>query len=125
MGRPKKNRIVSLKPVISYFIPSDIPAPDSEMIKLSIDERESLNLSDLMDMSYEQAGQTMGISRATFGRIIRRARKIVADALINGKIIHTVAAEKTTFICDKCSHQWNDSSSECPACKHEYFHRIS
>jgi len=28
----------------------------------------------------------MGVSRATFGRIVQRARKTIADALINGRI---------------------------------------
>jgi len=58
-----------------------------EEVNLSLDEREALRLGDLQEMSYEDAGKAMGISRATFGRIIRRARKIVSNALINGKAI--------------------------------------
>ncbi|MFW5640048.1 MAG: DUF134 domain-containing protein, partial [Thermodesulfobacteriota bacterium] len=38
-------------------------------------------------LSYEDAGKHMGISRATFGRIIQSARKTLADALVNGKSI--------------------------------------
>ena len=59
-----------------------------EEIRLTIDEREALRLADLEGMSHEEAGQMMGVSRATFGRIIEQARRIVADALINGKAIN-------------------------------------
>ncbi|HAO20594.1 MAG TPA: hypothetical protein DCQ37_09055 [Desulfobacteraceae bacterium] len=136
MVRPKKNRIVSLNPDIGYFTPGDVPAADVDVIKLSVEEREALRLSDILDMSYEEAGKKMGVSRATFGRIIQRARKIIADALINRKAIHikggnyTVVNEKPTFICDKCSQRWEETrkklgTERCPACKHEYFQRVS
>lgn len=136
MVRPKKNRIVSLNPDIGYFTPGNIPAADAEVVNLSVEEREALRLSDIMDMSYEEAGQKMGVSRATFGRIIQHARNIVADALINGKAIHikggnyTIVSEKTMFICNKCSHRWEETrkkrgTERCPACKHEYFQKVS
>ena len=37
-----------------------------EEIRLTIDEREALRLADLEGMSHEEAGQMMGVSRATF-----------------------------------------------------------
>ena len=88
MVRPKKNRLVAFNPEISYFKPRGIPMVDLEEVSLTVDERESIRLSDLLGLSYEEAGQRMGVSRATFGRIIQRARKVIADALINGKAIN-------------------------------------
>lgn len=87
MARPRKNRIVVGSLPVNYFKPRGIPIVELEEVNLSLDEREALRLGELMEMSYEDAGKAMGISRATFGRIIRQARKIVSDALINGKAI--------------------------------------
>ena len=87
MARPRKNRIVDGSLPVDYFKPRGIPLAELEEIYLSLDEREALRLGDLLEMPYEDAGKAMGISRATFGRIIRQARKIVSDALINGKAI--------------------------------------
>lgn len=88
MVRPRKNRWVGFNPEISYFKPRGIPLVHLEEVRLTVDEREAIRLSDLLDLSQEEAGRQMGVSRATFGRIIQRARKTVADALINGKAIN-------------------------------------
>ena len=88
MVRPKKNRLVDANPEITYFKPRGVPAVNLEEICLTVDELESIRLSDLLDLSYEDAGKRMGVSRATFGRIIVHARKVVADALVNGKAIN-------------------------------------
>jgi predicted DNA-binding protein (UPF0251 family) len=61
---------------------------DLEQVQLTVDELEALRLADFLGVSHEQAGSQMGVSRATFGRIIEHARKIVADALIHGKAIN-------------------------------------
>lgn len=136
MVRPKKNRLVSFNPDISYFKPRGIPMADLQEIVLSVDELESIRLSDLLGMSYEEAGRQMGVSRATFGRIIQRARKVIADALINGRAIkveggnYTITVEENrTFVCDKCSHKWEESlgtgrPEKCPSCGGEYFQRV-
>jgi predicted DNA-binding protein (UPF0251 family) len=136
MVRPKKNRVVAFKPDISYFKPRGIPMVDLEEVKLTVDERESIRLSDLLGLSYEDAGRSMGVSRATFGRIIQRARKIVADALINGKAInvdggnYTLAEDRRMFLCEQCRHTWEEACGtgkpgKCPSCDGEFLHRIS
>ena len=88
MVRPQKDRMVAFNPEISYFKPRGIPMIDLEEVCLTVDQREAIRLSDLLGMSHEDAGRRMGVSRATFGRIIQRARNAVADALINGKAIN-------------------------------------
>ena len=135
MVRPKKTRFVAFNPDISYFKPRGIPMSELEEVRLTIDERESVRLADLMGMSYEDAGKQMGVSRATFGRIIQNTRKIIADALINGKAIHIqggsyALTDKTSeYMCNKCKHRWEGRSASepenCPTCKHEYFQRIA
>jgi uncharacterized protein len=135
MARPQKSRRVAFNPDISYFKPRGIPLMDLEEIQITIDEYEALRLSDLMDMSYEEAASSMGVSRATFGRIVRRARKTVADALINGKAIiiqggsYRIIDENRIFICNNCNNKWKEPRGtgrpeNCPSCNNKNFYRI-
>ncbi len=87
MARPKKDRLVRFNPKINYFKPRGIPVLDLEEVCLTIDERESIRLADLEGLSHADAGRRMGISRATFGRIVQQARKTLADAIIYGKAV--------------------------------------
>jgi len=77
MGRPHKKRYVAFNPGVCYFKPRGIPMLELEETRLTIDEREALRLADLEGLSHEEAGQMMGVSRATFGRIIEQARKLL------------------------------------------------
>ena len=135
MVRPQKNRIVAFNPDISYFKPRGIPMVELEEVALTVDEREAIRLADLMDLTHEEAGKRMGVSRATFGRIIQRARKAVADALINGKAINVeggnyrIVGTTRVFACVNCNHEWEEPlgtgrPASCPACGENDFHRV-
>jgi predicted DNA-binding protein (UPF0251 family) len=127
--------MVAFSPDISYFKPRGIPMFDLEEVCLTVDEREAIRLSDLMGMSHEEAGRLMGVSRATFGRIIQRARKAVADALINGKAINVeggnykIVGTTRIFSCANCNHEWEEPLGTgrpecCPECYQDDFHRV-
>ena len=111
MVRPQKHRMVAFSPDVSYFKPRGIPMFDLQEVCLTVDQREAIRLSDLLGMSHEDAGRKMGVSRATFGRIIQRARKAVADALINGKAINVeggnykIVSTTRIFFCTNCNHE--------------------
>ena len=135
MVRPLKDRMVAFNPEINYFKPRGIPIIDLEEVRLTVDQREAIRLSDLLGMSHEEAGRRMGVSRATFGRIIQRARKAVADALINGKAINVeggsykMISATRTFFCLNCRHEWQEPFGTgrpvcCPACKEDDFRRV-
>lgn len=51
---------------------------------LALDELEALRLVDLESLSQEEAGDAMGISRGTIGRLLERGRRTVVDALLHG-----------------------------------------
>jgi predicted DNA-binding protein (UPF0251 family) len=87
MARPKKNRKIKCSPAAYYFKPRGIPLTELEEVILEPDELEAIRLADLMDLSQEEAAGKMKISRATFGRIIAKARQKVADSILNGKAI--------------------------------------
>ncbi|MCD6272518.1 MAG: DUF134 domain-containing protein [Deltaproteobacteria bacterium] len=135
MVRPKKNRIVKFNPDVVYFKPRGIPIFDLEEVSLTIDEREAIRLADLLGLSHEEAGREMGVSRATFGRIVQRARKIVADALITGKAIkvegghYNIVEATRKFVCRTCEHGWEEPfgtgrTEGCPCCKSENIQRV-
>ena len=136
MVRPRKDRIVTYNPNVCYFKPRGIPMLDLEETQLAIDELEALRLADLMGLSHEEAGQKMGVSRATFGRIVQQARHRVADALISGKAIkieggnYRIVSGKRLFKCKVCDHHWEEQPGTgrpraCPACYKNDFIRIS
>ncbi len=52
-----------------------------------MDELEALRLADHEGLYHEQAAIMMNVSRQTFGRIVSKARSVVASALIEGKAL--------------------------------------
>ncbi len=135
MVRPRKDRYVAFNPEVSYFKPRGIPMYDLEEVRLAVDEREAIRLADLLGMSHEEAGRQMGVSRATFGRIIQRARETVADALINGKAINVeggnfrIMQGPRIFKCSACGGSWEEPRGTgrpevCPHCSDDKFYRI-
>jgi predicted DNA-binding protein (UPF0251 family) len=85
-GRPKKYRIVRLDPKISQFSPRGKAGRPNE-VDLTMDEFEALRLADHMGLPQKEAAKSMHISQQTFSRILKRAHKDIANALINGNII--------------------------------------
>lgn len=127
MVRPVISRKVGYHPEVSYFKPRGIPMLDLEEVTLTVDEREAIRLADLQGLSHEEGGELMGVSRATFGRILRNARRIIADAIISGKAIniqggtYEIVTSRRLFSCDACAHQWEEDPGtgrpdQCPEC---------
>jgi len=85
-GRPKKYRIVRVDPRISQFSPRGKPGRPDE-IDLAMDEFEAIRLADFMGLDQEKAAKSMHISQPTFSRILKRAHRAIADAIVLGKII--------------------------------------
>jgi predicted DNA-binding protein (UPF0251 family) len=85
-GRPKKYRIVRIDPRIRQFSPRGKPGRPEECI-LTVDEFEAIRLADLTNLCQKDAAKSMRVSQQTFSRILKRARRIVADTLVYGKII--------------------------------------
>jgi uncharacterized protein len=135
MARPRKDRFVAFNPEVSYFKPRGIPMFELEEIRLTVDEREAIRLADLLGMSHEEAGSQMGVSRATFGRIMQKARHKVADALINGKAINVgggnfrIIKGPRLFKCEGCGYEWEEPKGtgrpeKCRECGEVKFYRI-
>ena len=85
-GRNKKVRYIEQMPHVAQFSPRGKAGRPDE-IDLRLDHFEAIKLADHQGLDQTQAAQAMKISRTTFGRILREARKIIANAIINGKAI--------------------------------------
>ena len=87
MPRPLAPRRIAFLPGVTYFKPAGVPLRELEEVALALDELEALRLADLEGMYQEEGARQMGVSRATFARIIESARWKVAHALTSGKAL--------------------------------------
>ena len=82
-GRLPKPVNIEGAPFVEEFIP--VPQRTSEPVYLETAELEAFRLVDLEDLSQEEAGERMGVSRGTVWRLLQSARKKTAQALTNGR----------------------------------------
>ena len=82
--RPHKTRRIGHQADVTYFKPQGIPMKDLQEAILPLDCLEAMRLADVEGLYHQDAAERMGVSRATFGRILERGRTIVASALIDG-----------------------------------------
>lgn len=85
MPRPRMYRRVWFNPWVRRFGPWGLN-PLTEVV-LTLDEFEAIRLKDYEGLNQIEAAKKMGISQPTFQRIYGSARKKIADALVNGKVI--------------------------------------
>jgi len=85
--RPKKIRWVNREPGERCFKPLCKPLKKLRGVYLTLDEFEAVRLADLEELRQIDAAKKMHISRPTFSRIVTLARKKIADALVNIKVI--------------------------------------
>lgn len=85
MARPCHCRRISEVPDTEKFSPEN--SKNTEEVLLPLDCLEAMRLADCEGLAMEEGARQMGISRHTFGRILRKGRRVVAMALWNGKTI--------------------------------------
>lgn len=132
MPRPTKNRLVNSPPVYCDFKPCGKKGKDLEKIDLSIDEFEAIRLADLEGLDQEKAAESMNISRPTFSRLIEKARKKIAEFLLEGKHLKinggNIHFKKNLFKCNNCGEIsrkcMNNEFTDCPKCNSTDFTNI-
>ena len=87
MVRPLKPRRVLESPQVLYFKPQGTPLRLLEEIVLMPDEFEAITLYTIKELEQIEAAKKMGISQSTFARILQRAYKKIAQAIVYGKAI--------------------------------------
>jgi len=139
MPRPKRPRLISFKPEVTYFKPRGIPLSFLEEVDLNIDELEAVRLADFKGFEQHQAAKRMKISQSTFQRILISARKKISEALILGKAIKVEGGNyqmakipMRQLKCEKCGHTWEvpfgtgkrGIEMKCPKCSSKIVHRV-
>ncbi len=87
MVRPRRIRRIFFQPDVTYFKPAGIPMNNLQETILSFDELEAIRLIDSEGMEQSKAGKKMKISQSTLSRLLKTARKKLADAIITGRAI--------------------------------------
>ncbi|MBV5343163.1 DUF134 domain-containing protein, partial [bacterium] len=87
MPRPKQFRKIGFPPLMRGYKPFGIPRTELESVTLSYDEYETIRLLDYEGLMQEQAAERMNVSRPTLTRIYEKARKAIAKAFVEGKMI--------------------------------------
>ena len=82
-GRLPKPVTISNPTKTQKFIPQ--PTATGRTITIEPAELEAMRLVDLESLSQEQAGTKMGVSRGTIWRLVKNARRKVAQALTEGR----------------------------------------
>ena len=71
-------------PGVNYFKPRAVPLSTLEEVILSVEELEALRLAHKESLYQQEAATRMGVSRATFGRVLDAAHRKVTKALVEG-----------------------------------------
>ena len=87
MPRPRRIRRIFFQPHIRHFKPAGVPVASLDETILTFTEVEAIRLIDYEDQEQEKVAKKMKISQPTLSRILKSARKKIADAVVNGKAI--------------------------------------
>ena len=120
MSRPKQFRKIVSPPLMTVFKPFGIPRSQLEEVVLHYDEYEAVRLLDYEGLMQEQAAERMNVSRPTLTRLYESARKTIAKAFVEGKMIviegGNVDFGRQWFRCRKC-HKLVDGVENHIPCK--------
>lgn len=134
--RPKKLRHIRFDPRVTYFKPRGVRMAQLSEVNLNREELEAIKLCDLEGLGQIESAKKLQISQSTFFRILRSARKKIAQALINGEAIRVKGGKfimnKRKFRCEDCKNEWEEERGtgkrgmdmKCPKCGSENCHRV-
>ena len=118
MPRPQCCRRIQGRPCATSFRPTGVLESSLEAVRITLDELESIRLADLEGLYQLEASERMGVSRATFGRILDAAHRKIAEALVHGRTLEFVEGTVQCALprpCENC-HGNTDIEQPCPRC---------
>ena len=107
MARPRLDRTIAARPVAALFKPGGVRG--LRQIVMTMDEFEAIRLSDSERLRQGAAAARMRVSRPTYGRIVRSARRKLALALVHGHALRIAGADAATR-CRACPGDCGDCS---------------
>jgi predicted DNA-binding protein (UPF0251 family) len=88
------------------YKPIGMAQDNSKPVYLLFEEYEAMRLIDYKKMNHEQAAEVMNVSRPTFTRIYEKARRTIADAFIEGRMIFIeggdIETDRLWYRCGDC-----------------------
>lgn len=87
MPRPRKCRKVCCLPESNLFGPIKANINQVDFVVMTVDEYETIRLIDLQELTQEECADQMHIARTTAQRIYNNARRKLAEAVVNGKLL--------------------------------------
>ncbi len=92
IGRPRKPRKIPHEPLIKQFSPRGRRGRPG-YINIKFEEYEAIRLNDHVGLKQGESARLMGVSQQTFSRVLKNARKCLAEALIKGDIIRIAGGD--------------------------------
>ncbi len=87
LGRPCSQRRVKCNLKVNFFKPRGVKMCDLDVVKLEKEELEAIRLKNVKDLDQKECAEVMQTSAATFQRILSKANKKIALALVEGRAI--------------------------------------
>lgn len=101
--RPCCKRVQEM-PGVTYFKPRSVPLSTLEEVVLSVEELEALRLAHQESLYQQEGAARMGVSRATFGRVLDTAHRKVTKALVNGCALRIEGGSFCMTAPERCEH---------------------
>lgn len=133
MSRPKTIRKIDAPPKFKGYKPYGYYAEESEPVELLYEEFEALRLCDYKLFTQLEAAGLMKISRPTLTRIYESARRKVATAFSEARVIKVkggkVYFNKKWYECNNCfchftNPEKNKIIKKCPLCESDNISNI-
>lgn len=90
-GRPISFKNIQ-EPIFKQFLPvvppNLIDKVDKSPIFLFYDELEAIKLVDYVNLTQEQAGDKMQVSRGTIWRLVQSARRKILNSILEGRALY-------------------------------------
>ena len=122
MARRPCCKHVEEMPGVTYFKPRAVPMSVLEEVILPVEELEALRLAHKEGLYQQEASARMGVSRATFGRLLDSAHRKVTKALVEGCALRIEGGSFTMIgpeRCERCPTKaavTEGEPSPCEAC---------
>ncbi|MBI5403996.1 MAG: DUF134 domain-containing protein [Ignavibacteriae bacterium] len=125
MARPVKPRKLLIPHRNISFVPEGDSVQNAESITLLSEEYETIKLVDYERMNHLEAANILHVSRSTLTRIYEKARKKIAECLVEGKTLKLSGGNsiyiENWFRCEKCNSIFNIPDKKrfgenCPVC---------
>lgn len=87
MPRPRKCRRVCRLPENAGFGPLSCGGTAEGAVNMTVEEYEAIRLIDLEGFTQEECAKQMNVARTTVQAMYNDARKKLADALVNGRML--------------------------------------